>query len=280
MNYYLSIPIDLHIPRLRSLRGLGALLLLSSALFSLSLARSHPLKKKSLSFARLFRVLLPDLTVLVPQLARPMLPRTPRGSIWRPKTAVFSRFLRAASIRRAKRPTSIKHWQERYETHFGAAARWSKTFKNRSANASNCVGRCEERERASWESSQTLLERLRSALRPPLGDSWPLWTRQGCPRIGFGAARGGSKGVPGRSGRVPETALGPSDGPKWIFPRCWVDSNWIFCDFRCDIALILLALSLPLPLLVRLLLATTSIVSLQFPPSFNRVHMVRDFRNE
>ena len=61
------------------------------------------------------------------------------------KTTVFSMFLRTASVRRAKRPTSIKHWQERYETHFGAAARWSKTFKNRSANASNCVGRCEER---------------------------------------------------------------------------------------------------------------------------------------
>ena len=100
-----------------------------------------------------------------------------------------------------------------------------------------------------------------------MGDSWPLWTRQGCPRIGFGAARGGSKGVPGRSGRVPEMALGPSDGPRSIFHRCWVDSGWIFCDFRCDIALILLAFSLPLPLLVRLLLDTTSIVSLQFPPS-------------
>ena len=73
------------------------------------------------------------------------------------------------------------------------------------------------------ESSQTLLERLRSALRPPLGDSWPLWTRQGCPRIGFGAARGGSKGVPGRSGRVPETALGPYDGPRSILGRLGLD---------------------------------------------------------
>ena len=33
--------------------------------------------------------MLPDLVVLVPQLARPRLPRTSRGAILRPKTAVF-----------------------------------------------------------------------------------------------------------------------------------------------------------------------------------------------
>ena len=91
--------------------------------------------------------------------------------------------------------------------------------------------------------------------------------RQGCPRIGFGAARGRSKGVPGRFGRVPETALGAYNGPRSIFHRFWIDLGWIFGDFRCDLDLILLAFSLPLPLLVRLLLETASIVSLQFPPS-------------
>ena len=91
------------------------------------------------------RALLPDLVILLLDPARPDFSGTPRDLIFEPETVVFSRFLRAASVRRAKRPTSIKHWQERYETHFGAAARWSKTFKNRSANASDCDGRCEER---------------------------------------------------------------------------------------------------------------------------------------
>ena len=74
-----------------------------------------------------------------------------RGLDFRARNGCFSRFSHATNGRRAKRPTSRKHWQGRYERHFGAAARRPKTLKNRPANASNCVWRCERRLRASWE---------------------------------------------------------------------------------------------------------------------------------
>ena len=109
---------------------------------------------------------------------------------------------------------------------------------------------------ASPRRLETAIGRLLAALDAP-----------GEPRDRLWGARGGPKAVPGASARVPETALGAQDGPRSIFHRFWVDLGWIFDDFRCDLDLILLAFSLPLPLLVRLLLETTSIVSLQFPPS-------------
>ena len=87
------------------------------------------------------------------------------------------------------------------------------------------------------------------------------------PKIGTQAAFRHSRPVLSASQRVPETALGAYDGPRSIFHRFRVDLGWTVGDFRCDLDLILLAFSLPLPLLVRLLLDMTSIVSLQFPPS-------------
>ena len=67
------------------------------------------------------RALSPDLVVLPLEPARPELSGTPRASIFEPETLVFSKFLRATNVRRAKRPTSKKHRKNQYETHFGAA---------------------------------------------------------------------------------------------------------------------------------------------------------------
>ena len=140
-------------------------------------------------------------------------------------------FLRAASVRGAKRPTSIKHWQERYKTHFGAAARRPKTLKNRSANASNCVGRCERRLRASWEWSQKLLERLWGALGTFLDGSWPLLARPWRPKIAFGVAFGCPKAISSASGRVPETTSAARNGPRSIFLRFGMDFHRFSKDF-------------------------------------------------
>ena len=180
-------------------------------------------------FGRAFSL---DLAVLALELARPRVPRTPRASILEPETTVFSKFLRAASVRGAKRPTSIKHWQERYETHFGAVACPPKTLKNRSANASNCVGRCERRLRTFWEWPPELSERLWAALGTLLDGFWPFLASRGRPKIGLGAAFGCPKAVPSASGRVPATALGAQNGPRSIFHRFGIHLGWIFVDFR------------------------------------------------
>ena len=156
----------------------------------------------------------------------------PRTLIFEVETAVFSKFFHATRVRRAKRPTSIKHWQERYETHFGAVACPPKTFKNQSANASNCVGRCERRLRAFWEWPHELSERLWAALGTLLDGFWPLLARQGRPKIGFGVAFRYPKAVPSASGRVPATALGAQNGPRSIFHQFGVHLGWIFVDFR------------------------------------------------
>ena len=160
-------------------------------------ACSRPLIKKSMSFARLFRVLLPDLAVLVPQLARPRLPRTSRGSILRPETFVFSRFLRAASVRRAKRPTSKKHCKNQYETHFGTAAQRSQIDarsihvdpEERSAtrtHLTSVLGRSRRTSGASQERSWSVFGlswntpgRPGSAIRPSRMRPWPFWARPG-----------------------------------------------------------------------------------------------------
>ena len=141
-------------------------------------------------------------------------------------------FFRAASARGARRPTSIKHWQERYKTHFGAVACPPKTLTNRSANASNCVGRCERRLRAFREWPHELSERLWAALWTLLDGFWPFLARPGRPKIGFEAAFGCPNAVPSASGRVPATALGAQNGPTSIFHQFGVHFGWIFVDFR------------------------------------------------
>ena len=218
-----------------SLRGLRRPARSSGALGAPSrskLLHSWPVKnsrRPQRCFERTFSL---GLAVWALQLAPPRVPRTPLASIFEPETPVFSRFLRAASVRRAKRPTSIKHWQERYKTHFGAVACPPKTLKNRSANASNCVGRCERRLRTFWEWPPELSERLWAALGTLLDGFWPFLASRGRPKIGLGAAFGCPKAVPSASGRVPATALGAQNGPRSIFHRFGVHLGWIFVDFR------------------------------------------------
>ena len=175
----------------------------------------------------------------------------PRGSpgrpglrFWSPKRLFFSRHLRAASVRRAKRPTSIKHWQERYETHFEAAARRPKTFEHRTASASNCVWRCQRRFRASWEWSRRLLERLWGAPGTLMDASWSLLARPGRPLIGLGAALWRPKTVPSVRTRS-RNGLGRPNRPlivfRTIFRSFWghfhrfsIDFSSIFARAACD----------------------------------------------
>ena len=214
-----SLELGLRRPRQHCARSSGALEALSRS----KLLRSQPQKKNRRPRGHFERAFSLDLAVLALELAPPRVPRTPRASILEPETAVCSRLLRAASVRRAKRPTSKKYCKNQYETHFGASAHRPKMFKNRSANASNCVGRCERRLRASWEWPPKLLERLWAALGTLLDGSWPLLARLGRPKIGFGFAFVCPKTVPSASGRVPEAALGAQNGLRSIFRRFWVD---------------------------------------------------------
>ena len=214
-------------------RSSGAL----DALSRSKLPRSRQLKnfrRPRRHFGRAFSLVL---AVLAPELARPRVPRTPRASILAPETVVFSRFLRAASVRRAKRPTSIKHWQERYETHFRAVACPPKTLKNRSANASACVGRCELRLRTFWAWPPGLSERLWAALGTLLDGFWPLLASRGRPKIGFGAAFG----CPKPSQAHPDASLQRLWAPKTVQDRFFIDlgSIWggfspIFARAVCD----------------------------------------------
>ena len=57
-------------------------------------------------------------------------------------------------------------------------------------------------------------------------------TRQGRPKIGFGAAFGCPQAVPSASGRVLATALGAQNDPRSIFHRFWIHLGCIFVDFR------------------------------------------------
>ena len=107
---------------LRNARGSARSWPLSGALPRSKLPRSRPLinfRRPRRHFERAFSL---ELAVLALELARPRFPGMPRTLIFEVETAVFSKFFHATRARRAKRPTSIKHWQERYETHFGASA--------------------------------------------------------------------------------------------------------------------------------------------------------------
>ena len=193
--------------------GLRALLAARNRPFSLEVASLEPTYKFSEAPEALRARFFAGLGRFGAPTCSPEAPQDAPGPIFEPETTVFSRCLRATSVRRAKRPTSIKRWQEQYETHFEAAARRPKTFEHRTAGASNCVWRCQRRFRASWEWSRRLLERLWGAPGTLMDASWSLLARPGRPLIGLGAALWRPKTVPSASGRVPEMALGAQTGP-------------------------------------------------------------------
>ena len=105
----------------RGLRGSARFSGAPGALSRSKLLRSRLLKNSRRPRRHFGHVFSLDLADLALQLARPRVPGTPRVSTLEPETAVFFRFLRAASVRCAKRPTSKKHRKNQYETRFGAA---------------------------------------------------------------------------------------------------------------------------------------------------------------
>ena len=139
-----------------------------------------PRSAQSACFERAFST---DLVVLPLEPARPSLSRTPRASIFAPETLVFSKILRATNVRCAKRPTSIKHCKNQYETHFAACAprrkndgksfrervRWCPMLQMRSDTAPGRSGSvCGAARNRFWTS---------------LGRSWPT---RGASRSAFG----------------------------------------------------------------------------------------------
>ena len=161
--------------------------------------------------------------------------------------------------------------------HIGASARQAENVKNRSADAPEGVWRHERAPRA-----------LRDVLGPSQGHSWSVsgrswstpgrsWSAPGHPKSGLGLSRarlGPPRGCPGRTPERPRIAPGRPRRTKIdfgaIFARFSVASGSIFLRFSrfptCTFSLCKVCLH-PLSLLVRSLIRTTNIVSLQFPPS-------------
>ena len=157
----------------------------------------------------------------------------------------FSRFFVATGRAHEKRPTSTKHWQERYRTHFGASARQAENVKNRSADAPEGVRRHERAPRA-----------LRDGPGPPRGRSWSVpgrswsapgrswsvpgcsWSAPGRAKSGLGPSRARLGPLRGRPARVPgrpRIAPGRPRGSKIdfgaTFARFSVTSGSIFLGF-------------------------------------------------
>ena len=164
-------------------------------------------------------------------LDRPDCPRGAPGIDFPRFSCRFSRFFVPTGRAHEKRPTSTKHWQERYRTHFGASARQAENVKNRSADAPEGVRRHERAPRA-----------LRDGPGPPRGRSWSVpgrsWSVLGRPKSGLGPSRarlGPSRGRPGRVPGRPRIAAGRPGGSKIdfgaIFARFSVASGSIFLRF-------------------------------------------------
>ena len=204
---------------------MGALGRLARALLLALSARPRPLSKKSMSFARLFRVLSREPGRSGSIFGRPDAPGLDFGGR---NASIFERFRRACAFA----AYFARSQQNAVKTNTNSTSELSrdktKTMKNRSDDASDCACRVARTptslrtsQGTSWDRPGLAFGRLPTALGTLGASQDRSWA-------GFGASRARPERVPTR----PRNSLGRPKPPKSefssIFRRFWLGFSTIF----------------------------------------------------